>query len=213
MVICQNTHILDRGEIERQRDPCSTSLVIKIWKILVLGNGGERNIKWQEDGDILSNCISFRDYTERLNASLFLANCLSIIPLSALQYLPFQMQSWEAASLRLIIVSHSSPDLYPHITYFTVFLCTFNTLFPACPHAEVPLQNHKLQQPLLIVVLGGKTLPYFFFPPTMADEWLGALLGATSEPASSAVSSQDAPKGVQGWTSQASHPPGHLKQH
>lgn len=187
MVICQNTHILDRGEDERQRDPDRACLVIKIWKILVLGNGGERNIKWQEDGDIFGNSISFRDYTESLNASLFLANSLSIIPLSALRYLPFQMQSWEAASLRLIFVSHCSPDFYPHITYFTLFHCTFNTLFSTCPHAEVPLHNHKLQQPLLIVVLGGKTLPYFF-PPTIADGWFGPLLGATSEPASSAVS-------------------------
>lgn len=65
--LCQNTHMLDK-EDEGEGDPGSTSLLIKIWNILVLGNGRERNIKWQEDGDIFSNSISFRDYTERLNS-------------------------------------------------------------------------------------------------------------------------------------------------
>lgn len=60
--------MLDRGEDEGEGDPGSTSLLIKIWNILVLGSGGGRSIKWQEDRDIFSNSISFREYRERLNA-------------------------------------------------------------------------------------------------------------------------------------------------
>lgn len=59
--------MFDRGE-DGEGDPGSISWLIKIWNILVLGSGKERNIKWQEDGGIFGNSTSFRDYMERLNA-------------------------------------------------------------------------------------------------------------------------------------------------
>lgn len=128
----------------------------------MLGSGGERNIKWQEDGDIFSNSI-----------------CISAVPQ---RFLP------------KLLTSPSSTAL-----------STFSR-FPTCPCAEVSLHNHTQQQPLLISTLGGKKLAHFSLP-VGAEEWLGPPLGAGSEPASSAISSRDAPRGTQGWTSQASHPP------
>lgn len=153
--------MLDRRE-DGEGGPGSISWLIKIWNILVLGSGGERNIKWQEDGDIFSNSI-----------------CISAVP------------------LRFLLKLLTSPS--------STALSTFSH-FPTCPCAEVSLHNHTQQQPLLISVLGGKKLPHFSLP-VGAEEWLGPPLGAGSEPASSAVSSRDAPRGAQGWTSQASHPP------
>lgn len=95
---------------------------------------------------------------------LFLANCLSIIPLSAFQYLPFQMQSLEAAPLRPIFVSSQFPRHFsPCYSLHHLPLHFQHSLtFPPAPTLKFPCTTTHSSSPLSIAVLGGKKLLHFF---------------------------------------------------